>query len=75
MTYVDRRGERVTTETAYLTPDVLARKNLTVAVHAQVTKLLFEKTEFGTRTAGVEFASTVNGPRYRATARKDVIVW
>jgi choline dehydrogenase len=74
VTYVDKRGERVSTEVAYLTADVLARPNLKVAVHAQVTKILFEKTDFGTRAVGVEFANYKNGPRFRARAKKEVIV-
>ncbi|KAF7985727.1 hypothetical protein HWV62_2328 [Athelia sp. TMB] len=71
---VSRNGERVTTEGAYLTSDVLARPNLKVAVYATVTKLTLEKTQGGARAVGVEFATHENGPRYRARARKEVIV-
>lgn len=74
VTYVSQNGERVTTEGAYLTSDVLARPNLKVAVHATVTKLILEKIHGGTRAVGVEFATYENGPRYRARARKEVIV-
>lgn len=74
MTYVDKRGERVTTESAYLTPGVLARPNLTVAIHAQVTQIVFEHSSSGPRAVGVEFATDLKGTRYRARARKEVIV-
>lgn len=79
MTYVDEAHHRVSAETAYLTPDVLARPNLTVAIHATVIRLLFEQTsstEAGKepRVVGVEFASSKDGPRYKAFARKEVIM-
>ncbi|KAJ7762038.1 hypothetical protein DFH07DRAFT_739743 [Mycena maculata] len=74
MTYVDHKGERVSSETAYLTKDVLARPNLKVAIHAQVTRVLFEQVDGATRAVGVEFASSAAGPRYRARARKEVIL-
>ncbi|KAJ7066868.1 hypothetical protein B0H15DRAFT_794219 [Mycena belliarum] len=74
MTYVSPKGERVSSETAYLTEDVLARPNLKVAIHAQVTRVLFEQVNGATRAVGVEFAKSVMGPRYRARARKEVVV-
>lgn len=74
MTYVNSKGRRVSAESAYLTPDVLSRPNLKVATHAQVTRILFEKIGSVTRAVGVEFASTENGPRFQARARKEVIV-
>ncbi|KAF8071847.1 hypothetical protein FPV67DRAFT_1411773 [Lyophyllum atratum] len=74
MTYVDENRQRVSSESAYLTKDVLARKNLTVAVNAQVTHVLF-KTENGEKRAvGVQFANSRNGTRYRAYARKEVVI-
>ncbi|KAJ7170935.1 hypothetical protein C8R43DRAFT_981616 [Mycena crocata] len=74
MTYVDQNGQRVSSETAYLTEDVLARPNLTVAIHAQVTRVLFERSNGATCAVGVEFAETANGPRFRAHARKEVVL-
>ncbi|KAJ7471517.1 hypothetical protein B0H11DRAFT_2040302 [Mycena galericulata] len=74
MTYVDDKRERVSSETAYLTNDVLARPNLKVAIHAQVTRVIFEKVNGETRAVGVEFAKAVNGPRYQARARKEVVL-
>lgn len=75
MTYIDSKRQRVSSESAYLTKDVLARKNLKVAVNAQVTRILFEKVEGETRAVGVEFANAQDGPRYCARARKEVVVW
>ncbi|KAA1477203.1 GMC oxidoreductase [Dentipellis sp. KUC8613] len=73
VTYI-RDGKRVTTETAYLTEDVLSRPNLTIATHATVTKLLFETGNAGPRAVGAEFASSASEPRYRARARKEIIL-
>ena len=42
VTYMTSRGCRVSTESAYLTPDVRKRKNLTVAVGAHATRILVE---------------------------------
>ncbi|KAJ6507877.1 hypothetical protein C8R47DRAFT_1208899 [Mycena vitilis] len=74
VTYVDSKGQRVSSESAYLTPDVLARPNLQVAIHAQVTRVLFDQVDGATRAVGVEFANSANGPRYRAHAGKEVII-
>lgn len=74
MTYIDDKRARVTSETSYLTPDVLARPNLKVAIHATVTKIIFEKNGGETRAVAVEFAKNKNGPVYRARARQEIIV-
>ncbi|KAG6856903.1 hypothetical protein H0H87_012485 [Tephrocybe sp. NHM501043] len=74
MTYIDEKRQRVSSESAYLTKEVLARKNLTVAVNAQVTRILF-KTENGQKRAiGVQVADSPTGTRYRILARKEVVV-
>ncbi|KAF8683343.1 Alcohol oxidase [Rhizoctonia solani] len=70
MTYITSTLSRCSAEAAYLTPNVLARSNLTVATNAHVTKILFE----GKRAVGVEFARNKNAPRYRAKARKEVVL-
>ncbi|KAG6910847.1 hypothetical protein DXG01_007162 [Tephrocybe rancida] len=68
------RRQRVSSESAYLTKDVLARKNLTVAVNAHVTRVLF-KTENGEKRAiGVQVTNSPTGVRYRILARKEVII-
>ena len=76
MTYVDKEFKRVSSEAAYLTPDVMARPNLTVAIHATVTRILFENQPSSAkpRAIGVEFAQTENGPRYQVKAKKEVIL-
>ncbi|KAF9065075.1 hypothetical protein BDP27DRAFT_1298469 [Rhodocollybia butyracea] len=79
MTYIDRNRERVSSESAYLTPKVLVRTNLKVAVHAHVTRILFDKTGGDLRAIGVEYAHTDSklkqiGGLYRSRAKKEVIV-
>lgn len=75
MTYVDSNGKRVSAESAYLTPDVLSRPNLTVAIHASVTKILFETAGNGEpRAVGVEFTPPTSTKAFRAYSKKDVIV-
>ena len=75
VTYVDEKYRRVSSETAYLTPEVLARKNLTVAVNATVTRVLFETSEAGVpRAVGVEFANSDGSPRYQTRDKKEVII-
>ncbi|KAF8582803.1 GMC oxidoreductase [Ramaria rubella] len=83
MTYIDPTGTRVNTETAYLTPTVLRRPNLDVAIHAQVTRILFD-TDTDTRrpsdgnavprAVGVEFAREKGGIRYTVRAKREVIL-
>jgi choline dehydrogenase len=78
MTYIDSKSTRVTTESAYLTDDVLARPNLKVVTHARVSKVLFDTSSGTPRATGVEFASKSRmneiGPKFRARATKEVIV-
>jgi 4-pyridoxate dehydrogenase len=62
-----RRGWRDSAATAYLHP-VLARKNLTVQIHAQVTRIVME----GTRATGVEYLQ--DGQRVAAYADREVIL-
>ncbi|KAG7089330.1 hypothetical protein E1B28_011026 [Marasmius oreades] len=74
MTYVDQNYERVSSESAYLTPDVLARPNLKVAVNATATRILFENVDGEIRAVGVEYASSALGTRYCSRARREVIL-
>ncbi|KAH7884400.1 hypothetical protein F5I97DRAFT_1937849 [Phlebopus sp. FC_14] len=77
MTYIGSNGERVSTESAYLTSDVLARPNLKVVTLARVTKVLFDNSGSLPRATGVEFARSKGrgaGGRFRARACKEVIV-
>lgn len=75
VTYIDEKHQRVSSESAYLTPDVLSRKNLTVAINATVTRIIFEHVNGETHAVGVEFARKKDGERYRARARRDVVLW
>ncbi|KDQ13529.1 hypothetical protein BOTBODRAFT_33538 [Botryobasidium botryosum FD-172 SS1] len=73
--YLDSKGRRASAETGYLTPDVLARPNLKVVVHAQVSKILFESGKDGTKRAvGVEFRDARGGPSIRVRAKKEVVL-
>ncbi|KAF8740099.1 hypothetical protein AX14_008727 [Amanita brunnescens Koide BX004] len=74
MSYVDQNRERVSSESAYFTQDVLARPNLQVAIHATVTRIIFEKNDGNIRAVGVEFARSQTGARYQARAKRDVIL-
>ncbi|KAH9481749.1 Dehydrogenase str4 [Psilocybe cubensis] len=74
MTYVDNKRERSSAEGAYLTPEVLARPNLVVAINATVTRVLFERDVESTVASGVEFANSEDGPRFQARAKKQVII-
>ncbi|KAE9402882.1 alcohol oxidase [Gymnopus androsaceus JB14] len=79
LTYVDQNRERVSSESAYLTPEVLARKNLRIAIHAHVTRILFDKVDGELRAVGVEYAQTdlnlkQKGALYRSRAMKEVII-
>ncbi|KAF8150808.1 hypothetical protein B0H34DRAFT_665568 [Crassisporium funariophilum] len=80
MTYVDKKYTRVSSETAYLTTDVLQRENLTVAINATVTRILFDTIkDEGTgekkqQAAGVEFAREKGGQWWEAFASKEVVL-
>ena len=68
---------RVTTESAYLTKDVLARPNLTILTYAQVTKILFNISDGEKHAAGVELVDSRKGrdsQRYTVKSRKEVIL-
>lgn len=74
MTFVDPNGRRVSTDSAYLTPEVLSRPNLTVAVNASATRIIFDTSGSSPRAIGVEFASSNDSPRFRVRAKKEVIL-
>ena len=74
VTYINDKYERVSSEGAYLTSDVLARPNLKVAINATVTRIIWQEVGGQHRAAGVEFARTLAGPRYLALAKRDVVI-
>ena len=74
MTFIDSGGRRVTTESAYLTADVLKRPNLTVATGVQVTRVVFDQTQGKTpRAVGVHFMDA-KGRTYEVTAQREVVL-
>ncbi|KAI0950760.1 hypothetical protein AcW1_007983 [Taiwanofungus camphoratus] len=77
MTFINSRGRRVTAESAYLTPDVLARPNLKVLTKARVSRILFDAGSAGAdctpRAAGVQFTGA-NGDTFEVKARREVVV-
>ncbi|KAF9467982.1 hypothetical protein BDZ94DRAFT_1372827 [Collybia nuda] len=72
MTYMDETRQRVSAESAYLTTEVRGRPNLVIAIHAQVTKIIFN--DAGTKAVAVEFANSQAGSCYRARSRKEIIL-
>lgn len=64
----------MTTESAYLTPDVLKRANLTVATGVQVTRVIFDQQQGkAPRAVGVHFKDT-KGSMYKVTAKHEVVL-
>ncbi|KAJ7640029.1 GMC oxidoreductase [Mycena polygramma] len=74
MTYIDAKGTRVSTQSAYLTPEVLKRKNLSVLTHASVTKIILESTSGSTCAKAVEVSPDQGTIRLQIKARKEVIL-
>ncbi|KAG7089477.1 hypothetical protein E1B28_011159 [Marasmius oreades] len=79
MTYIDKSVRRVSTESAYLTTEVLNRPNLKVVINATVTKLLFRTStgqagEKEKKVVGVDFAQNEKGKVWRAKAREEVVL-
>jgi len=74
VTYIDENRTRVSSESAYLTNDVLARSNLKVVLHATVTRIITKKVGEAVQATGVEFAKSKDGPRFTAHSKGEVIV-
>ncbi|KAL1937412.1 hypothetical protein VTO73DRAFT_13748 [Trametes versicolor] len=72
---VDEKHERSSSATAYLTPEVLKRPNLTVAISVTTEKVLFERTPEGTpKAVGVQLSASRKGPRFAVGASRVVII-
>ena len=69
-TFIDSKGQRSSAATAYLPQSVINRKNLDIAVHAHVTKVLIE----GGSAVGVALQTERTGPAYHVHARNEVIL-
>ncbi|XP_049881272.1 glucose dehydrogenase [FAD, quinone]-like [Pectinophora gossypiella] len=63
------KGERVSTNTAYIQPIRYKRKNLTVKPNSEAVRILIDDNK---RAYGVEYVK--NGKQFTATARKEIIV-
>ncbi|KZT23602.1 GMC oxidoreductase [Neolentinus lepideus HHB14362 ss-1] len=72
--FVDRRGERSSTATAYLTSDVLSRTNLTVLIRTSVERIIFDKQEETPRAIGVQLSTSRDASSYVVRASKEVIL-
>ncbi len=59
---------------AYLSPSVLKRPNLTVAVSTVVERVLFDESGSEPRTVGVEVSKSPVAPKYRIKANREVII-
>ncbi|KAL1758856.1 GMC oxidoreductase [Schizophyllum commune] len=82
---VDPKGNRSSAATGYLSPGVLARPNLTVAVGAIAEKILFsisddgqssasDEKQGGLRATGVVLSNKASVTKYAVAARKEVIL-
>ena len=61
--------------TAYFTPDVLKRPNLTIVTNTFVEKVLFSaNSEANPRAIGVQVAACIAAQKYRVGASKEVIL-
>ena len=76
MTYITSERERCSSERAYLTPEVLQRKNLKVATYAQVTRVLIKEVDGQKRAVGVEWSNGKKGVTklWNAKAGREVIL-
>jgi len=59
---------------AYLSPNVLSRPNLTVAINTMVEKILFDESGAEPRAIGVEVSKSATSPKYRVRATREVIL-
>lgn len=62
------------TATAYLTKTSLKRPNLTVGTGALAEKIVFSSENGRPRATGVVLSRSRGGPRYIATARREIII-
>jgi len=47
---------------------------LTVATHATATRVIFDTIGSEPRAVAVEYASGINGKKFRANARKEIVL-
>lgn len=75
-TFIDKKGQRSSMATAFLTPEVLRRPNLYVACHAHVTRVLYDRLDSSKmpEAIGVELMTKRGGKRYEVHAKREVIL-
>ncbi|KAF8582835.1 GMC oxidoreductase [Ramaria rubella] len=71
--FIDKKGQRSSAAHAYLTPAVLKRVNLTVAVETTVTRILFSTLSGTPHATGVELTRGPGMPLYQANVRREVL--
>lgn len=64
----------VSAATGYLTPSVLARPNLTVAVECMAEKIVLSSDEKVPRAKGLIFSTSRDGQRFYVPASKELIL-
>ncbi|KAJ7171686.1 alcohol oxidase [Mycena crocata] len=74
MTYINSRGIRVSTQSAYLSPEVLQRKNLCVLTHASITKIIVTSVGGSNRACAVEASPDQGNTYLQIKARREVIL-
>ncbi|KAI9454085.1 GMC oxidoreductase, partial [Russula earlei] len=72
-TYIDK-GQRYSPAVAYLTPTVLKRPNLTIAVNTIVEKVLIDESGPEPCAVGVEISKSPISPKYCITANREIIL-
>ncbi|KAH7886400.1 GMC oxidoreductase [Phlebopus sp. FC_14] len=72
VTFVDPKGQRSSPATAFLSKEVLKRKNLTVVIDTLTTRVLFSSD--GRQATAIEVATDATGPRYRIRAKREIIL-
>ncbi|KAF7362284.1 Dehydrogenase str4 [Mycena venus] len=67
-------GKRVSSATGYLTPAVMRRPNLTVAVECMTEKVVLSSNEKTPRATGVIFSTKRDGQRFYVPASREVVL-
>jgi choline dehydrogenase len=57
-----------------LSPSVLRRRNLTVAITTAVEKVIFDESGTEPRAIGVQVSKSPKSPKYRVKANREVIL-
>ncbi|KAH9966190.1 GMC oxidoreductase [Lactifluus volemus] len=71
---VTDKGKRQSVAVAYLSPSVLRRRNLTVAITTVVEKVIFDESGTEPRAIGVQVSKSPKSPKYRVKANREVIL-